>query len=147
MHAHTHTHLHTHAHTRINMRTPLMQVLSTDQVAAGFVRLLSAADDLVLDCPDVVHLLALFLGRAIVDEVLPPAFLTQVCACVCLSVCMCVCAAACILDAGVCLCVCECVCMCVCAAACILDTGVCLCVYVCVNPMCKCCECMCRFCV
>jgi len=53
-------------------------VLSSDQVAAGFTRLLAAADDLVLDCPDVVHLLALFLGRAIVDEVLPPAFLTQV---------------------------------------------------------------------
>ncbi|KAF5834130.1 armadillo-type protein [Dunaliella salina] len=53
-------------------------VLSSDQVAAGFTRLLAAADDLVLDCPDVVHLLGLFLGRAIVDEVLPPAFLTQV---------------------------------------------------------------------
>jgi len=86
-----------------------MQVLSTDQVAAGFVRLLSAADDLVLDCPDVVHLLALFLGRAIVDEVLPPAFLTQVCACVCVSVCVCVC----VLPLAFLTQVCACVCMCV----------------------------------
>lgn len=74
------------------------QVLSSDQVAAGFVRLLCSADDLVLDCPDVVHLLALFLGRAIVDEVLPPAFLTQVraacargCVWVCVRGCVCVC--------------------------------------------------------
>lgn len=38
-------------------------------MAAGFERLLESADDLVLDCPDAVHLLALFTGRAIVDEV------------------------------------------------------------------------------
>lgn len=38
----------------------------------------SATDDLVLDCPDAVRLLSLFLGRAIVDEILPPSFLTQV---------------------------------------------------------------------
>lgn len=36
-------------------------------------------DDLFLDVPDAVHLMSLFLGRAIVDELLPPAFLTQVC--------------------------------------------------------------------
>mmetsp|Transcript_37781 Transcript_37781/g.95570 ORF Transcript_37781/g.95570 Transcript_37781/m.95570 type:complete len:712 (-) Transcript_37781:372-2507(-) len=53
-------------------------VLSTDVVGAGFARLLAATDDLVLDCPDAVHLLSLFLGRAIVDEVLPPAYLAQV---------------------------------------------------------------------
>lgn len=47
-------------------------------IGAGFARLLAATDDLVLDCPDGVRLLALFLGRAIVDEALPPVFLTQV---------------------------------------------------------------------
>ena len=31
-----------------------------------------------MDNPDVGHLLSLFLGRAIVDEVLPPKFLTAV---------------------------------------------------------------------
>lgn len=34
--------------------------------------------DLQLDNPDAVHLLSLFLGRAIVDEILPPSFLTAV---------------------------------------------------------------------
>ncbi|KAI8472184.1 MAG: armadillo-type protein [Monoraphidium minutum] len=47
-------------------------------MAGGFTRLLAAADDLVLDIPDAVHLLSLFLGRAIVDEVLPPAFLASI---------------------------------------------------------------------
>jgi programmed cell death protein 4 len=40
-----------------------LQVLTDDIAAAGFTRLLNAADDLVLDCPDAVHLLSLFLGR------------------------------------------------------------------------------------
>ncbi|KAG2437004.1 hypothetical protein HYH02_011436 [Chlamydomonas schloesseri] len=53
-------------------------VISHGALAAGFTRLLAAADDLVLDVPDAVHLLGLFLGRAVVDELLPPAFLTQV---------------------------------------------------------------------
>ena len=34
--------------------------------------------DLQLDNPDAAHLLALFLGRAIVDEALPPSFLAAV---------------------------------------------------------------------
>jgi len=50
-------------------------VITDDQMSSGFKRLLSVADDLVLDIPDAMHLLSLFLGRAIVDEVLPPAFL------------------------------------------------------------------------
>jgi programmed cell death protein 4 len=33
------------------------------QMVSGFTRLLSAADDLVLDIPEAVHLLSLFLGR------------------------------------------------------------------------------------
>ncbi|GBF95677.1 hypothetical protein Rsub_08659 [Raphidocelis subcapitata] len=52
--------------------------LSDSEVAAGFTRLLAAADDTVLDLPDAVHLLSMFLGRAVVDEVLPPAFLASV---------------------------------------------------------------------
>lgn len=34
--------------------------------------------DLSLDSPDAPHQLALMLGRLVVDEVLPPAFLTAV---------------------------------------------------------------------
>ncbi|KXZ45373.1 hypothetical protein GPECTOR_55g279 [Gonium pectorale] len=54
------------------------QVISADALSGGFTRLLAAADDLLLDVPDAVRLLSLFLGRAVVDELLPPAFLTQV---------------------------------------------------------------------
>lgn len=54
------------------------EVIGDDQMAMGFTRLLGAVDDLVLDCPDAVHMVSLFLGRAIVDEALPPSFLTQV---------------------------------------------------------------------
>jgi len=56
----------------------LADVAPSDQVSLGFTRLLAAADDLALDIPDAAHLLTLFLGRAIVDEVLPPKFLVEV---------------------------------------------------------------------
>jgi programmed cell death protein 4 len=52
--------------------------LPPDQAALGFTRLLAAADDLALDHPDAGHQLTLFLGRAVVDEVLPPRFLAGV---------------------------------------------------------------------
>ena len=55
--------------------TCLLFLICVAQMSSGFKRLLSVADDLVLDIPDAMHLLSLFLGRAIVDEVLPPAFL------------------------------------------------------------------------
>ncbi|KAG2483606.1 hypothetical protein HYH03_017548 [Edaphochlamys debaryana] len=54
------------------------EVISHEALAGGFTRLLTAADDLALDVPDAVRLLSLFLGRAVVDELLPPAFLAQV---------------------------------------------------------------------
>lgn len=53
-------------------------MISHEALSSGFTRLLSSVDDLVLDVPEAVHLLALFTGRAVVDELLPPAFLTQV---------------------------------------------------------------------
>ena len=49
--------------------------ISREQLGMGLMRLLAACDDLVLDIPECVHLLTLFIGRAIVDEILPPAFL------------------------------------------------------------------------
>lgn len=54
------------------------QVLTGDQLGQGFTRLLASVEDLVLDNPDAAHLISLFLGRIIVDEVLPPSFLTSV---------------------------------------------------------------------
>ncbi|PRW57868.1 programmed cell death 4-like isoform B [Chlorella sorokiniana] len=53
------------------------RIISGDQVALGFTRLLAGLDDLALDIPDAARLMELFLGRAIVDEVLPPRFLAE----------------------------------------------------------------------
>lgn len=35
----------------------------------------AAADDLALDVPDVASQLGLFVARAVVDDILPPAFI------------------------------------------------------------------------
>lgn len=70
--------IHRHPNRFYHTHTPspfLSQTITHDQMAAGFTRVLASADDLLLDIPDAAHLLALFLGRAIVDELLPPAFL------------------------------------------------------------------------
>ncbi|XP_018458322.2 LOW QUALITY PROTEIN: MA3 DOMAIN-CONTAINING TRANSLATION REGULATORY FACTOR 4 [Raphanus sativus] len=50
-------------------------VVSPDQIRVGFIKLLESVGDLALDIPDAVNLLALFVARAIVDEILPPVFL------------------------------------------------------------------------
>lgn len=42
------------------------------------LKCVTGLQDLQLDNPDAVHLLSLFLGRAIVDEILPPSYLTAV---------------------------------------------------------------------
>eukprot|EP00270_Netrium_digitus_P006733 TRINITY_DN1940_c0_g2_i1.p1 TRINITY_DN1940_c0_g2~~TRINITY_DN1940_c0_g2_i1.p1 ORF type:complete len:790 (-),score=274.19 TRINITY_DN1940_c0_g2_i1:16-2385(-) len=52
-------------------------VIQPEQVEKGFHRIVSAADDLSLDCPDADDVIALFITRAIVDDILPPAFLSR----------------------------------------------------------------------
>ncbi|KAH7866373.1 hypothetical protein Vadar_019533 [Vaccinium darrowii] len=52
-------------------------VISSSQICQGFVMLLEAADDLAVDILDAVDVLALFIARAVVDDILPPAFLTR----------------------------------------------------------------------
>lgn len=52
--------------------------ISHEQVAFGLSRTLASLDDYVLDVPDAAHLMTLFLARAIVDELVAPAFLTRV---------------------------------------------------------------------
>lgn len=52
-------------------------VISPADIRDGFVLLLESADDLVLDILDAVDILALFIARAVVDDILPPAFLTR----------------------------------------------------------------------
>jgi len=45
------------------------------KIVEGFQAALNSIDDLTLDTPDAVDVLSKFLARAIVDEVIPPAFL------------------------------------------------------------------------
>ncbi|XP_008799936.1 MA3 DOMAIN-CONTAINING TRANSLATION REGULATORY FACTOR 1-like [Phoenix dactylifera] len=53
-------------------------VISSAQISQGFVMLLESVDDLALDILDAVDVLALFIARAVVDDILPPAFLARV---------------------------------------------------------------------
>ena len=49
-----------------------------DHVVSGFVMLIESADDTALDIPIVVEDLAMFLARAVVDEVLAPQHLEEI---------------------------------------------------------------------
>ncbi len=51
-------------------------IISHEQLEQGFARLLASVEDIALDTPNAPRLLALFLGRAVVDELLAPSFLT-----------------------------------------------------------------------
>ncbi|RXH88028.1 hypothetical protein DVH24_037673 [Malus domestica] len=47
------------------------------QVYKGFCKLVESADDFIVDIPDTVDVLALFIARDVVDGILPPAFLKK----------------------------------------------------------------------
>lgn len=51
--------------------------LSDSDMERGFVMLLEAVEDLVIDIPDAKYMVGAFLARGVVDEVLPPAFLSN----------------------------------------------------------------------
>lgn len=51
--------------------------LSDVEMERGFEILLDSLDDLVIDIPDAKVIVGCFLARAIVDEVLPPAFISN----------------------------------------------------------------------
>ncbi|KAL8162595.1 hypothetical protein V2J09_014084 [Rumex salicifolius] len=53
------------------------QVLDPKQVYQGFCNLVESADDLAVDIPDVVNVLSVFIARAVVDDILPPVFLSK----------------------------------------------------------------------
>lgn len=52
-------------------------VIDAPEVYRGFSILVESADDLIVDIPDTVDVLALFIARAVVDDILPPAFLKK----------------------------------------------------------------------
>lgn len=54
-----------------------MQVISPEQMQKGFQNLVQAADDLQIDVPDAADLIATFVARAVVDDILPPAFVEK----------------------------------------------------------------------
>lgn len=51
--------------------------LEDEQMTAGFDILLDSLEDLSIDIPDAKTIVGCFLARAIVDEVLPPAFISN----------------------------------------------------------------------
>jgi len=53
------------------------RIFSQKAAEQGFERILEQADDLKLDVPDAEHVLGTFMARAVVDEVLQPAFLAN----------------------------------------------------------------------
>jgi len=54
----------------------LFPIVSRDKIVEGFTVLLERLDDLRLDIPNAPELLSNFLARAVVDDILPPAFLS-----------------------------------------------------------------------
>jgi programmed cell death protein 4 len=53
------------------------KVLTDKDIANGFEHLLEDVDDLTIDAPEAKSIVGTFLARAVVDEVLPPAFLSN----------------------------------------------------------------------
>lgn len=54
-----------------------VEVIEPEQMSKGFLRLLESVDDLELDCPNAADVVSLFLARAVVDDILPPSFLSK----------------------------------------------------------------------
>lgn len=52
-------------------------VIDPQQVYKGFQKLVESTDDLTVDIPHAVDVLALFIARAVVDDILPPSFLAK----------------------------------------------------------------------
>jgi len=56
-------------------------LLSTNTIGKGFERLFELADELEKDVPAAKEYIATFVARCVVDEVLPPAFLSDIVVC------------------------------------------------------------------
>ena len=52
-------------------------VLSTSIIGKGFERLFELIDDIEKDCPSAREMLSKYLTRAVIDEILPPSFLSD----------------------------------------------------------------------
>ena len=56
----------------------LTKLYGSEHFFEGFIRVLRNVDDLALDTPSIVSVMTNFIARAIVDDVLPPCFLSLV---------------------------------------------------------------------
>ena len=54
------------------------EIIQSAQMQKGFRNLLHSVEDLKLDVPSAEEDVALFLARAVIDDVLPPSFLQKV---------------------------------------------------------------------
>jgi hypothetical protein len=52
-------------------------LLGSSKMSEGFMMLLESTEDLSVDIPDAIDVLAVFIARAVVDDILPPIFLTR----------------------------------------------------------------------
>ncbi|XP_022885348.1 uncharacterized protein LOC111401719 [Olea europaea var. sylvestris] len=59
------------------LSTLYANVINSTQIRQGFFMLLESADDLSVDILDTVDILALFIARAVVDDILPPSFIPK----------------------------------------------------------------------
>eukprot|EP00615_Pteridomonas_danica_P003059 CAMPEP_0114333566 /NCGR_PEP_ID=MMETSP0101-20121206/3840_1 /TAXON_ID=38822 ORGANISM="Pteridomonas danica, Strain PT" /NCGR_SAMPLE_ID=MMETSP0101 /ASSEMBLY_ACC=CAM_ASM_000211 /LENGTH=272 /DNA_ID=CAMNT_0001464627 /DNA_START=45 /DNA_END=860 /DNA_ORIENTATION=- len=53
------------------------ELFPMDCIGKGFERIFESIDDLEIDVPGAGHNVSVFLARALVDEILPPSFLTD----------------------------------------------------------------------
>lgn len=53
------------------------QLMTAEHVSRGFSALVDCLEDLVLDVPDAIAMASIFIARAVVDDILPPAFVTH----------------------------------------------------------------------
>ena len=44
----------------------------------GFMSTIESVDDLKLDVPEAIELVSLFVARAVVDDIIPPAIVSKV---------------------------------------------------------------------
>lgn len=59
------------------LSTIYSEVVSAEHMARGLHDVLDALDDLTLDVPDAADQLATFIARAVVDDILPPSFVSR----------------------------------------------------------------------
>lgn len=55
--------------------------MSSSMIGKGFERLFEIIDEIEIDCPNAKSIVAIYLARAVKDEVLPPSFLSDAVVC------------------------------------------------------------------